>query len=274
MEFNLERIKLSIWVSSNFHLLAGTSPPILHIMKLSHVVAGLGAMSILEYIYAYPGMKNTVREIQDRVRLVEKRSTHGQSIHPRLPQVDENENEQEEDDDPNEVEVEDPNDDGSLPPVLIGDLANPPPGGLTPIGQTIARILLEQEPGEDSTSKYRIPGQLTSKECRADVCCKWAYVSQELTTLFLGPTGRCNRYARAAIRLGFHDAGTWQEGLDFGGADGSIVLAKAEMKRKDNNGLADIVKLMPEYARKYGVGVADLIQFAAKHAVVSMLAPE
>ncbi|KAH7380175.1 heme peroxidase [Pyrenochaeta sp. MPI-SDFR-AT-0127] len=236
-------------------------------MKLSHVVAGLSAMSVFEYTCAYPGMKNTVRELQDRVRTLEKRLPHKLSLHRRLPQTTENENEEE--DDANEVEVVDPNDDGSLPPVLIGDLANPPPGGLTPIGKTIAGILLQTESGEDSKSTYKIPGKLTSKECKADVCCKWAYVSRDLTTLFVGPTGRCNRYARAAVRLGFHDAGTWQEGLDYGGADGSIVLAKSEIKRKDNNGLADIVKLMPEYASKYGVGIADLIQFAAKHAVVT-----
>ena len=64
--------------------------------------------------------------------------------------------------------------------------------------------------------------------------------------------------AKLAIRLGFHDAGTWSSklaasGQDFGGADGSIALAPAEIKRAENNGLQDIVKQMQIW-QKNGVG--------------------
>ncbi|KAH6616336.1 heme peroxidase, partial [Boeremia exigua] len=152
--------------------------------------------------------------------------------------------------------------------LLIGDIKD---GGSTPVGKSIARILLEQESGQ-SDETYTIPGALASAKCKADTCCVWAYVALDLTKLFRGPSGRCNENARTAIRLGFHDAGTWQEGLDFGGADGSIMLAREEIGRADNKGLQNIVSILRVLQLKYkpfGVGVADLIQFAAKHAVVT-----
>lgn len=104
--------------------------------------------------------------------------------------------------------------------------------------------------------------------------CVWSYLSQELTKKFTGPSGRCNNDARAAIRLGFHDAGTWSSklaaaGQDFGGADGSIVLSPDEAKRPENKGLLSIINDMKQIQRKWGVGMADLIQFAATHAVVT-----
>lgn len=99
----------------------------------------------------------------------------------------------------------------------------------------------------------------------------------QLTSLFRGQSGRCNKYARAAIRLGFHDAGALEEGLGYGGADGSIVLAGEEMGREKNRGLQDIVRVLGGLHRRvfkrHGVGMADLIQFAAKHAVVSTFPP-
>jgi hypothetical protein len=182
--------------------------------------------------------------------------------------------------DPNEVEdlnkVEDPNEVEDLEveaddvPVLIGDIKN---GGKTPIGKTIARIITELETGQSSVGGYQIPGQLGTSKCKADTCCVWAHISLQFTSLFHGQSGRCNKYARAAIRLGFHDAGTWKEGLDFSGADGSIVLAKEEISRPDNRGLQDIVRVLNDMYRQkfkqYGISMADFIQFAAKHAVVT-----
>jgi hypothetical protein len=58
-------------------------------------------------------------------------------------------------------------------------------------------------------------------------------------------------------------------GQDFGGADGSIALSPGEMKRAENNGLQDIVTKAQIWQKRFGVGMADLIQFAAQHAVVS-----
>lgn len=79
--------------------------------------------------------------------------------------------------------------------------------------------------------------------------------------------------ARAAVRLGFHDAGTWSEGLadagsDFGGADGSFILFN-EVTRSENRGLEGIDAYARKLLRKYPVGVADLIQYMAIHATVT-----
>jgi hypothetical protein len=261
-------------------------------MKFTHLIAGLAALSTLECTYAYPNMASSIEEIRARIRTMDR-----QPLHRRLPAKGgsgggDNKKVQKaqpattsgkgvkgaagvkapeaaeaaEAADAPDVEAADPNDDGSVPGVLIGDIKD---GGKTQVGRSIARILLEQEPGQGSISAYKIPGLPGTAKCKADVCCVWAHISAELTNLFRGPSNRCNKYARAAIRLGFHDAGTWKQGNTFGGADGSIVLAKAEMARPENKGLEAIVKLVADLQRKYGVGMADLIQFAAKHAVVS-----
>lgn len=82
--------------------------------------------------------------------------------------------------------------------------------------------------------------------------------------------------ARAAIRLGFHDAGTWSSklaaaGQDFGGADGSFVLFN-EITRAENRGLELITLFAMTMRAKYkssGVNLGDLIQFMATHAVVT-----
>lgn len=97
----------------------------------------------------------------------------------------------------------------------------------------------------------------------------WSHISKLLSTEFYGGTNRCNKYARAAIRLGFHDAGTWDIDQTFGGADGSIILAPEEIRRKDNEGLEEIVRKVKTWRKMFNVGAADLIQFAAIHAVVT-----
>jgi hypothetical protein len=253
-------------------------------MKLSPiVVGGLGALTILECTYAYPGMGATVQEIKQTIQTRQRSSgfrrlpstARRQTAKPADPNEIADPNEAE---DPNETEdpteVEDPENEAEDIPILIGDIKD---GGTSPIGKTIARIITELESGQSNVAGYQIPGQLGTPKCKADTCCVWAHVSMQLTNLFRGQSGRCNRYARAAIRLGFHDAGTWKEGLEYGGADGSIILAKEEISRPDNRGLQDIVRVLGDMHRQqfkqYGVGMADFIQFAAKHAVVSTCLP-
>lgn len=90
------------------------------------------------------------------------------------------------------------NNDGDVPMPLPGDLAN---GATTSTGKLIESILLGQESGM-SDSISRRPSKLA---CTLNKCCVWFDVSAKLTSLFRGPTGRCNDRARAAIRLGFHD---------------------------------------------------------------------
>lgn len=165
-------------------------------------------------------------------------------------------------------------DDGDTNPIMIGDLATT--GPTTPVGQSIYNILQGTESAERNSNKieYLPPGLLGTAKCKADTCCVWWYISLQLTLSFTGLTGRCNDRARAAIRLGFHDAGTWSSALavsgkDFGGADGSIALSGSEVSRAENNGLQDIIGKMITWQKQYGVGMADLIQFAAAHAVVT-----
>ncbi|KAF2030486.1 heme peroxidase, partial [Setomelanomma holmii] len=107
----------------------------------------------------------------------------------------------------------------------------------------------------------------------SDPCCRWYYISEELTGAFVDADGTCNALARASIRMGFHDAGTWSSkliaaGQDYGGADGSLVLFD-EIKRPENFGLESAVGFAQQLYNKYNVTMADLIQYMANHAVVS-----
>jgi hypothetical protein len=237
-------------------------------MKPSTIILGLGLLSVVEVTLAYPGMQNTVREIENQIR--QRPSRRNMRTLPKRAGGVVDPNEAPEQPDAPENDTPEANDDGSAPGVLIGDVKD---GGTTAIGKTVARILLEQESGQSLQAGYKAPGFGTAA-CKADQCCVWSYVSQALTIAFTGPSQRCNRYARAAIRLGFHDAGTWSQvlanqGKDYGGADGSIALSKDEEGRPENNGLQDILKLIRATQQKYKVGMADLIQFAAIHAVVT-----
>lgn len=109
--------------------------------------------------------------------------------------------------------------------------------------------------------------------CAQDACCIWKYIADDLVTSFRGDSGRCTDAARAAIRLGFHDAAGWSKGTgNLGGADGSIVLAPEEIQRVANKGLEEIVDQTKAWFDKYkgyGIGMADLIQFSANVATIT-----
>lgn len=62
----------------------------------------------------------------------------------------------------------DANDDGDIPPTLIGDLRTV--GPTTPVGQSISNILLGTESAESPYKLYVPPGLLGSKACKADTC--------------------------------------------------------------------------------------------------------
>ncbi|KAF1970204.1 heme peroxidase [Bimuria novae-zelandiae CBS 107.79] len=86
----------------------------------------------------------------------------------------------------------------------------------------------------------------------------WSEISATLTQQFLAD-GQCTDAARAAIRAGFHDC--------FNGAcDGSLILAD-ECSRPENIGLARLCGNLGNLAQQKNVGVGDLIQFAAAHAI-------
>ena len=105
----------------------------------------------------------------------------------------------------------------------------------------------------------------------------YSTLSADLTTSFLGSDGRCTDLARAAIRFAFHDAGTFSLSLPFvapagGGADGSLLLSPDEITRSESGGLLPYYNFLKNKFATYkpkGVGAADLIQFAAAHAIVT-----
>ena len=155
--------------------------------------------------------------------------------------------------------------------VLIGDLRTLKDTQLTPIGKDIKAILLDQLDAESNVIDTSIPaGSLGSAACKADLCCVWKWISYEMTAKFNGTSGRCTKFARQAVRLGFHDAGVWSNTSTYGGADGSILLSD-EISRADNNGLSAIADQMKAWYKKYspyGVTMADLIQMGANVATV------
>lgn len=154
------------------------------------------------------------------------------------------------------------------PKQLLGDLLTV--GVRTPVGQSVQNLLLGLEPAESQVST---PTKKQACDAKSP-CCIWYDVSDALTKLFFGRTGLCNDGARAAIRLGFHDAGTWSKnnslsGKDFGGSDGSLLMNFGEEFRAENGGLEEILVKLRKVQKKYKVGYADLVQFAATHATVT-----
>lgn len=83
----------------------------------------------------------------------------------------------------------------------------------------------------------------------------WNTISAELTTVFLSKS-TCNADARAAIRAAFHDC------FPDGNCNGSIFLA-GELSRLENEGIGPTVWMLGSLAKRHGVNVADIIQFAA-----------
>ncbi|EPE28317.1 Heme-dependent peroxidase [Glarea lozoyensis ATCC 20868] len=90
----------------------------------------------------------------------------------------------------------------------------------------------------------------------------WSQITQELSGAFEGGKG-CEQIARAAIRAAFHDC---FPGPGF--CDGSL-LTNNEIDWPVSRGMEDIVALLQDKVARYGVGNADMIQFAAAHAIRS-----
>lgn len=155
----------------------------------------------------------------------------------------------------------------SSAPELIGDLAHLSESSLTPAGRAIKHILLGQLSPQSFVSTYNAVPMKDSPACAADTCCIWKHIADELSAAMVGTAGRCNKLARGAVRLGFHDAGGWSRKTGLGGgADGSILLANECEERRENGGLEGICAQMRVWWAKYksyGISLADLIQMGA-----------
>ncbi|KAF9701023.1 hypothetical protein EKO04_000851 [Ascochyta lentis] len=147
-------------------------------------------------------------------------------------------------------------------PGLIDDLLR---GILSQVQQLIKDVLAGAKSGIDNTKSNKPVVCLSV----IDSCCAWYDVSKELTNLFLEADGQCNDNARAAIRFGFHDAGSWSKTSPNGGADGSLLMDFGEETRPENNGLQGIRLVLKGVQSKYKVGYADLVQYAHNHATIS-----
>ncbi|KAG6355773.1 hypothetical protein INS49_003739 [Diaporthe citri] len=206
-------------------------------MKFSAITTACAGAAFIGNAVAHPGMAKVVNEIKANIM-----SRQGGPVDPAL-----NSNE------------------------LIGDLVTFQDSQLTPVGKDIKAVILNQANGESLETYANVP-RLGTPQCKADTCCVWQYVANEMVTAFKGPSGRCTNAARAAVRLGFHDAAGWSKktGPD-GGADGSLILNTEEIRRPGNRGLEEIVTLTQTWFNKYkgyGISAADLVQMGANVATV------
>ncbi|KKY33994.1 putative ligninase h2 [Diaporthe ampelina] len=206
-------------------------------MKFSAITSACAGAAFVGNALAHPGMAKVVDEIKANIM-----SRQGGPVDPA-----QNSNE------------------------LIGDLVALQDSQLTPVGKDIKAVILNQANGESLETYPNVP-RLGTPQCKADTCCVWQYVANEMVTAFKGPSGRCTNAARAAVRLGFHDSAGWSKntGPD-GGADGSLILNAEEIRRPGNRGLEEIVTLTQTWFNKYkgyGISAADLIQMGANVATV------
>ncbi|ORY05807.1 ligninase H2 precursor [Clohesyomyces aquaticus] len=200
-------------------------------MKSLVLLSSYALLASIPSSLAYPGMKDTMAEIREAASLA--------------PRADSKQ--------------------------LIGDLKTLKDSQLTSVGKDLKAILLGTKTAQSASIDTSIPpGTVDSAACKADPCCLWKWVSYEMTARFNGTSGRCNKLARGAVRLGFHDAAVWSNTTSYGGADGSILLTD-EISRSDNNGLSAIADQMKQWYNKYnkyGASMADLIQMGANIATV------
>ncbi|KAJ7056412.1 heme peroxidase [Mycena amicta] len=86
--------------------------------------------------------------------------------------------------------------------------------------------------------------------------------------------GRCGDLSRAAVRLAFHDAGTFSLrlgalGLPNGGADGSFLTDPTEVLRPENKGLENITAALTPLPERFGVSPGDVLHLAGVLGVLS-----
>ncbi|EUC42396.1 class II peroxidase [Bipolaris oryzae ATCC 44560] len=84
----------------------------------------------------------------------------------------------------------------------------------------------------------------------------WQAIAGDLKNIFQG----CNKAARSAVRAVFHDCMP-------DGCNGSLILSEEECSRVENLGLKDLCKTLNQKRRQYGVGAADMVQFAGAMAL-------
>ncbi|KAI1284403.1 ligninase H2 [Xylaria sp. FL0933] len=149
---------------------------------------------------------------------------------------------------------------------LLGDLITLSSSNLTQVGRDITDLLMNIGAPESDISYTDVP-PLNSTACAEDTCCVWKYIADQMTDLYRGESGRCTKWARMAVRLGFHDAGAWSKATAElgGGADGSICLTD-EYTLPENGGLEDMCLQMIDWydewhnQKGFNISMADLVR--------------
>ncbi|KAH7308168.1 peroxidase [Stachybotrys elegans] len=159
---------------------------------------------------------------------------------------------------------------------LLGDLITLPQNRLSQSGRAIRQLLTGSGNPESNVESFFKPS-VRSWWCQVDSCCVWHHIADDLENLFRGESGRCNKFARQAVRIAFHDAGTWSKATAHqgGGADGSIILSPDEMTRIENSGMSEVAAHYMRIYHRYhvdlgfrSVSMADLLQFGSSVATV------
>ncbi|RKO90752.1 hypothetical protein BDK51DRAFT_43820, partial [Blyttiomyces helicus] len=93
-----------------------------------------------------------------------------------------------------------------------------------------AKILSAVAVGASAVSAENVPAACVGWDQAAKFLQEHVFVDE--TT---GATNSCNDFARAAVRLYFHDAGTFDKVSKAFGPNGSIMHAPAELAEPENN---------------------------------------
>ncbi|EGY20776.1 hypothetical protein VD0002_g3576 [Verticillium dahliae] len=158
---------------------------------------------------------------------------------------------------------------------LLGDLVTLKDKDLTNVGKDIKKLLTGKGNPESNEKYTKVPPK-NSAACKADTCCIWSYIAKDMYGFMAGQSGRCTKWARFAVRMGFHDAAGWSKSTasEGNGADGSIILSNSELDRSENNGLQEMGARFQQMYDNYrgqgwDIGMADLIQMGANVATVT-----
>ncbi|KAI0420195.1 peroxidase [Xylaria grammica] len=161
---------------------------------------------------------------------------------------------------------------------LLGDLVTLSRSNLTQVGRDVTDLLMNYGSPESDVAYVDVPA-LNSTACAQDTCCVWKHIADQMADLYRGESGRCTKWARMAVRLGFHDAGAWSKSTAYqgGGADGSICLTN-EYTLPENGGLEDMcLQMLTWYdewhnEKGFNVSMADLIRYMGAN-VATVICP-
>ncbi|KAJ3147435.1 hypothetical protein HDU86_007985 [Geranomyces michiganensis] len=151
----------------------------------------------------------------------------------------------------------------------------PAPVPAPPVQQpapVVAPPVVQPAPPVSQPAAPVIPPQSLTQQTNGGTTCNidlWTKVRDAIHREF-GP-GPCGAVARAAVRLAFHDAGTYNKNDKSGGPNGSILRFSDEALATQNNYLNSVIEAMQRVFSQFeafGVTRADIVQLAGVLGVV------